>query len=69
MATKSKSPPLTLTLARGHGVGVGGITYINDTLPCQAPPSKPLYYTPKLVFVPPGRWVINPQLTIVALGQ
>ena len=59
----------TLTLARHHAVNVGGITYWNDALPCQAPPTQPTAVNPKLTLVPPGTWKINAKLTIVALAN
>jgi hypothetical protein len=68
MATKPiPAKTTTLTIARNHAVGVGGVTYLNGTFPCQAPPAKPTALSRTLTLVPVGTWVISPALTIIAL--
>lgn len=57
----------TKTLKRGQSVTVSGVTYWNDTLPCQTAPNWPTQVTPKLWLVPPGAWKISAKLTVIAL--
>lgn len=57
----------TKTLKRHATVTVSGVTYWNDTLPCQAAPSWPTQVTPKFWLVPPGTWKLGAKLTIVSL--